>query len=222
MTDNNGGLDRPIGILGGTFDPIHNGHLRLAVQMRDQLGLEKILLIPSARPPHREQPAVGPGQRAKWIRQACAREPGLWLDDRELTRPGLSYTVETLESLRADYPQSPLCLIMGNDVLSSLESWHRWREVFDLAHIVAVPRPGFSAPMPTSLQQVLDAHRTTDAEALGQALAGRFYQNDLPLLDISGTRIRELIRNQQTPRYLLPEKVWRDIAEQGIYQQDSP
>lgn len=214
-------LNKPIGVLGGTFDPIHNGHLRLALQMRDHLGLERILLVPSARPPHRDEPGASPGERAKWIRVAIAGEPGLQLDDRELIRPGKSYTIETLENLRSEYPQTPLCLIMGNDVLAGLQSWHRWEELLDFCHIVAVPRPGFEASLDEGLWQWVMDHHASDPAELEKDLSGKIYHFDLPLLDISGTRIRQLIGSGESPRYLLPEDVLRDIRELGTYSGQS-
>lgn len=214
-------LNKPIAILGGTFDPIHNGHLRLAVQMRDHLGLEHMLLVPSARPPHRDAPGATPGQRSKWIRVATAGEPGLELDDRELIRPGLSYTVDTLQSLREDLPNTPLCLVMGNDVLAEIDSWHRWQELLDFAHIVTVLRPGFDEQLPESIAQWVAQNRADKVSDLSQSLAGKIYKADLPLLDISGTRIRNFIANNNSPRYLLPEDVLRDIDELGTYRHNN-
>lgn len=211
-------LKAPIGILGGTFDPIHNGHLRLALQMRDHLGLQKIRLVPSARPPHKNRPGATPGQRAKWIRVAIAGEPGLQLDDRELIRPGKSYTVDTLASMREELPETPLCLIMGSDVLAELPYWHRWQELTDYAHIISVPRPGFEGPLPREMRDWVAKHECRDPGELGRSLAGRLYHCDLPLLDISGTRIRELIGTDESPRYLLPEDVMHDIEELGTYR----
>ncbi|MGB1581369.1 MAG: nicotinate-nucleotide adenylyltransferase [Nevskiales bacterium] len=211
-------LKPPIGILGGTFDPIHNGHLRLALQLRDKLGLESIRLIPSARPPHRNQPGASPGQRAKWIRVAIAGEPGLQLDDRELIRPGKSYTVDTLKSLREDLPNTPLCLIMGSDVLAELSYWDRWEELVKLAHIISVPRPGFETPMSSEMREWVERHACTNPMELQQSLGGKVYLFDLPLLDISGTRIRETIATGNSPRYLLPEDVMREIEELGTYR----
>src|SRR5699024_2419974 len=131
----------PVGILGGTFDPIHNGHLRLAMELVACLSLDHVRLIPNGRPPHRDAPGAAPGQRAKWIRLAVANEPRLRLDDRELLRDGPSYMVDTLGSLRAELCAQPLCLVMGRDVFAKLPEWHDWRRLFDLAHIVLINRP---------------------------------------------------------------------------------
>lgn len=208
----------PIGILGGTFDPVHHGHLRLAVQLIDQLGLQEVLMVPNARPPHRERPGASVGQRAKWLRIAASAQPGLKLDDRELIRPGPSYTVDTLTELRAENPQRPLCLAMGDDVFATLESWHRWEAVCDLAHLVVVPRPGLTSELPPRIRQLLAARETRDPADLRRQLAGRIYRAHFPLLEISGSEIRELIAAGHSPRYLLPESVLREIEELGVYR----
>lgn len=211
-------LASPIGILGGTFDPVHHGHLRLAVQLIDQLGFQEVLLIPSARPPHRDTPGASAGQRAKWLRIAASSQPGLRLDDRELIRPGLSYTVDTLAELRMQMPNRPLCLAMGDDVFAALETWHRWEEIFTFAHLVVVPRPGQPAELPARIRAVQAERETRAAADLGKSLAGKIYRAHFPLLEISGSEIRELIATGHSPRYLLPESVLREIEELGVYR----
>lgn len=212
---------RPIGILGGTFDPVHNGHLRLAIEVRDSLGLAEVRLIPSARPPHRDAPAASPGQRAKWIRVAIAGEPALRLDDRELLRDGPSYTVDTLASLQADLPDTPLCLIMGTDVYAGLPDWHEWRSLFDHAHIVLVNRPGVEFKLPAAARKELD-RRAADAAALGSTLCGAVHVCEPPPLEISGSRIRALLAAGNSPRFLLPDSVLADIVDAGIYREETP
>ncbi len=209
-------MQAPIGILGGTFDPVHNGHLRLAIELRDRLKLASVRLIPSARPPHRDLPSATPGQRAKWIRVAIAGEPNLSLDDRELMRPGLSYTVDTLASLRTDLPDTPLCLIMGGDVFAKLPEWHEWRQLFDYAHIVLVKRPGISPEFPAAAQAELEQRRG-DARALSTALGGSIHVCAPPPLAISSTHVRELLADGRSPRYLLPQAVFDDLIDSGIY-----
>lgn len=211
-------ITHPIGILGGTFDPVHNGHLRLAVQLIDQLGLQEVLMVPNARPPHRDRPDASVGQRAKWLRIAASTQPGLKLDDRELIRPGPSYTVDTLAELRVENPTRPLCLAMGDDVFASLEKWHRWESILDYAHLVVVPRPGMSSPLPPSIQALLAKHETKDAQDLRRSLSGRIFRAQFPLLEISGSEIRDLIAAGHSPRYLLPESVLREIEELGVYR----
>ena len=135
-----------IGILGGTFDPIHHGHLRLAVEMREGLGLEELRLIPALQPPHREAPIAGAEDRLAMLEAAVARANALHIDTRELVREGPSYTVDTLLSLRAELPAQPLCLIIGMDAFCYLDTWHRWQDVLELAHIGIARRPGTTEP----------------------------------------------------------------------------
>ena len=212
------GLKPPIGILGGTFDPVHNGHLRLAVQLRDVLGLAQVRLIPSARPPHRHQPVASPGQRAKWIRVSVAGERGLILDNRELLRDGPSYTVDTLAQLRAELPDTPLCLAMGNDVFGALDQWHQWERLLEFAHLVVVPRPGASAKQSPRIAELSAQHESQDANRLRRQLCGSIYRTQFPLLDISGSEVRELIAAGKSPRYLLPEEVLREIQDLEVYR----
>lgn len=207
---------RPIGLLGGTFDPVHNGHLRLAIEVRRLLDLAEIRLIPCAQPPHRDAPSAAPGQRAKWVRVAVANEPGLRLDDRELLRDGPSYTVDTLASLRAELPDTPLCLIMGTDVFATLPGWHEWQQLFDYAHIVLINRPGDNTVLPDAVQAQLDARRT-DIAGLGSQLHGAIHCCEPPPLDISGSRVRQLLASGHSPRFLVPDTVLTDIVETNIY-----
>ncbi|MGN8160282.1 nicotinate-nucleotide adenylyltransferase [Salinisphaera sp. RV14] len=210
-------IQGPIGILGGTFDPVHNGHLRLAMELATDLKLAQVRLIPNGRPPHREQPGATPGQRAKWIRVATANEPRLALDDRELMRKGASYTVDTLASLRADFPHNPLCLIMGRDVFAKLPSWHEWRKLFDYAHIVLIERPGLSAEYAPEATAELDARSSDDVDDLHHSRAGVIYNYAPPPLAISASRIRALIASGASPRYLLPAAILDDIMDSRIY-----
>lgn len=209
----------PVGVLGGTFDPIHNGHLRLAMELVAELDLDHVRLIPNGRPPHRDQPSAAPGQRAKWIRVAVAGEPRLRLDDRELLRDGPSYTVDTLTSLRADLPQQSLCLVMGRDVFAKLPEWHNWQQLFELAHIILINRPDLPQTLQPQAQAELDARTTTLAGALRDSRAGLIYNYAPPPLAISASRIRALLTAGKSPRYLLPEDVLGDIMDAGIYQQ---
>lgn len=211
--------DQPIGILGGTFDPVHNGHLRLAVDLVEMLGLKQVRLVPSARPPHRDVPGASPGQRAKWLRVASVEQPALKLDDRELLRPGLSYTVDTLASLRFDLPDTPLCLIMGRDVFAGLPDWHEWLQLFEYAHIILVERPGVDPPLPAAASEALEYRQSADPDELADTLAGRIHVCHPPPLDISASRIRTLLAEGRSPRFLLPDVVLEEIRDSGVYCQ---
>lgn len=210
---------QPIGILGGTFDPVHNGHLRLAVELVQTLGLAHMRLLPSARPPHRGAPGATPGQRAKWLRVAIAGQPRLRLDDRELLRQGPSYMVDTLVSLRRELPQTPLCLVMGRDVYAGLPQWRQWERLFDYCHIVLVDRPGIDPALPECAARELKARHGADAAALGQSLGGGIHVCSPPPLEISASRIRGLLAAGLSPRFLLPDVVLNEILDAGVYQQ---
>jgi nicotinate-nucleotide adenylyltransferase len=210
-------MHQPIGILGGTFDPIHNGHLRLAMELAYALDLAHVRLIPAARPPHREAPVATPGQRAKWIRVATADEPRLRLDDRELLRDGISYTVDTLTALDAELPETPLCLAMGRDVFAHLPSWRQWRTLFDYAHIVLIERPGAEITLDAPAAAELDARYTERLADLHEQRAGAIYSYAPPPLAISASRIRKLLASGESPRYLLPDAVLDDIMDAQVY-----
>ena len=208
----------PVGVLGGTFDPVHNGHLRLAMEMATALNMAHVRLVPCARPPHRGAPTASPGQRAKWIRVAVSTEPRLRLDDRELLRDGPSYTVDTLASMRKDMPDTPLCLIMGRDVFAKLPQWHQWERIFDSAHIVLIDRPDIDATLDPEASTALAERAVDDVQALHDTLCGHIYTYTPPPLAISASYIRQLLAENQSPRYLLPMAVLDDIMDAGVYQ----
>lgn len=209
---------RPIGVLGGTFDPIHHGHLRLAMELASAVELAHVRLVPCARPPHRGAPGASPGQRAKWIRVAVGDEPLLRLDDRELLRDGPSYTVDTLASMRAELPDTPLCLIMGRDVFAKLPQWHEWERIFDNAHIVLIDRPDIDIPLEPAAAATLEQRRVDSPAPLREALAGHIHVYTPPPLAISASYIRKLLARGDSPRYLLPTDVLDDIMDAGVYR----
>lgn len=215
-------MNAPVGVLGGTFDPVHNGHLRLAMEMAIALDMDHVRLVPCARPPHRGAPTASPGQRAKWIRVAVSIEPRLRLDDRELLRDGPSYTVDTLASMRAEMPATPLCLIMGRDVFARLPQWYEWERLFDTAHIVLIDRPDIDIALDPAAEAALRTREVEDIGALHTQLAGHIYTYAPPPLAISASRVRELLAKGESPRYLLPTAVLDDIMDAGVYQSVVP
>jgi nicotinate-nucleotide adenylyltransferase len=202
------------GILGGTFDPVHHAHLRLALEAREQAGLDEIRLIPAARPPHRQPPVASPEQRLAMLQAALADTPGLLADGRELARPGASYTVDTLLELQA--PDTALCLLVGMDAFAGLPSWNRWTRLIELAHLLVVKRPG--AELQGEMREYLQQHQAADAAELRHCRAGLILPLDLPPLDISASYIRSLIAQGRDPRYLLPDAVLRLIRAGGFYR----
>jgi nicotinate-nucleotide adenylyltransferase len=208
----------PIGILGGTFNPVHYGHLRSALELRETLGLAEVRLMPAAQPPHREAPDCCASLRADLVGMAVAGEPGLSCDRRELLREGPSYTVDSLQELRAELgPDASICLIVGADALVGLDSWHRWHELIDFAHIVVLARPGWKVPEAGRVAQWLQQHLVEAASDLRERAAGRVILQRLRPLAISSTEIRELIGSGRSPRYLLPDAVLERIKSAGLY-----
>jgi nicotinate-nucleotide adenylyltransferase len=209
---------QPIGILGGTFDPVHFGHLRPALEVYQELKLQEVRLIPSRVPPHRKPPVASAEQRLAMVRAAIADEPGLTVDTRELERPGPSYTVDTLASLRAEIGPAPLCLIVGADAFGSLHTWHRWKELIGLGHIVVIQRPGTILPTQGEVVDLLQGRYTQDRARLAESPSGWVFHLPVTQMGISGSHIRALLAAAKSPRYLLPDSVWEIIQQQGIYE----
>lgn len=208
----------PIGLLGGTFDPIHHGHLRLAVELYERLELAEVRLIPSAIPPHRELPAVSAQLRLKMVQAAIQGVTGLRVDDRELRRQEPSYTVDTLTSFREEFPQRPLCLILGLDAFMGLSTWYQWERLITLAHLVVVRRMGTLLPETHQMQDFLQVHELHNSMALMQQPAGGIWIEEIPSLTISATQIRDLIATGRNPRYLLPLSVLEIIHTHQLYR----
>lgn len=212
------GPDSMIGIFGGTFDPVHFGHLRPALEVQQALHLQEVRFIPAGQPPHRDQPFASSTQRLAMLKAAIVDQPGFVVDERELRRPGPSYMVDTLVSLRSEMETEPLCLILGYDAFLGLTSWHQWQRLIELAHLVITHRPGWNHDdLPDELQSLLQQHAMATMK-LAEVPAGGISFVEVTQLDISATRIREQIRVGQDVRYLLPESVYEMIREQNLYR----
>jgi nicotinate-nucleotide adenylyltransferase len=208
----------PIGIFGGTFDPIHFGHLRTAFELLQALRLSEMRFMPAGNPPHRDTTVASAEQRLAMVTAATKDQPGFVVDDREIRREGLSYSVDTMRTLRTDFPDRPLCLIVGMDAFLGLPKWHQWRELLELAHLVVAHRPGWRAPSMGPLGELLVDRGTGRINDLHESLAGRIYIHAVTQLEISSTDLRKLIAAGRDPRYLIPDSV-RDIIEQtGCYK----
>ncbi|MBL8258812.1 MAG: nicotinate-nucleotide adenylyltransferase [Candidatus Competibacteraceae bacterium] len=210
---------RPVGVLGGTFDPIHYGHLRPALEVLELLALAEVRFVPCRIPAHRETPSVTAEQRLELVRLATAGQPGFVADDRELRRPGPSYMVDTLSSLRQELGDgAPLCLIVGGDAFRELHTWRRWQELTDLAHLVVMQRPGASPALPPALEAFVAPRVAREAAALLQQPAGLVRFQAITQLAISATQIRQLLARGQSVRYLLPEAVLAHIHDRALYR----
>lgn len=207
-----------VGLLGGTFDPIHFGHLRSAVEVREYLVLDELRLIPNATPPHRDSPGASAQQRLEMVCLATASDASLLVDDCELQRDRPSYTVDTLESLRAELgAEATLFLIVGWDAFSGLPGWHRWEEILQLASLVVLQRPEQDQELPEVLKDLLAARSVGDASAM-QATHGEILCLAQTPLAISATHIRSLIQAGRSPRFLLPDSVLGYIETKGLYR----
>jgi nicotinate-nucleotide adenylyltransferase len=214
---------RPVAVFGGTFDPIHFGHLRLAQELAESVHLEEVRFMPGGTPPHRAAPQVTAEQRLEMVRLALGNNPLFKLDDREVRRRGPGYTVDTLVELRAEVgTERPLCLLLGADAFLELATWHRWHELFSLAHIIIAHRPGFPpeswpARMPEPLAREYSARLMRQPFAVHLSAAGGIVTQAIAALDISASMIRDSLARDVSPRYLLPDPVLDYIRTNGLY-----
>ncbi|MCR4347024.1 MAG: nicotinate-nucleotide adenylyltransferase [Sulfuricaulis sp.] len=208
---------KPIGILGGTFDPVHYGHMRPAQEVLRALDLAEVRIIPAAHPPHRRPPLATVDQRLRMVELAVAEFPGLRVDDREIRRGGPSYTVLTLESLREEFSERPLCLLLGLDAFDGIGTWHQWQRLPELAHFIVMTRPGWNIPAGVTLPSWARGRLARTAGDLAQASAGRIYFQTVTPQDISATHIRESIARGEAVDGLLPPAVLDYLRANRIY-----
>lgn len=207
-----------LAILGGTFDPVHFGHLRPALEVREALGVERIHLVPARTPPHRDDPGADAKHRLAMLELAVEGLKELVIDRRELERDGPSYSVDTLQSLREEYPDRPLALVIGEDAFASLSTWRRWQRIPELAHIVVMTRPGAPRVLDAALENLAAERRLDDPAQLGDSPSGGLAAIPVTPLAISASGIRALIREDRDPRWLLPDAVRAYIIEHGLYR----
>lgn len=212
---------RPLAVLGGTFDPVHFGHLRPALELAEALDLARVLFVPCGVPPHRGRPGAAAPDRLEMVRLAVAEEPRFAVDDRELRREGPSYMVDTLQSLRDELgPDRSLILVLGMDAFAGLDRWHRWQRLSELAHLLVMQRPGAGVDPPPALAPLVAAR--VDPAALATRPAGGVAFTCVTGLDIAATSIRALVAAGRSPRFLLPEPVRAYIQSNGLYRTAAP
>lgn len=211
----------PIGIFGGTFDPIHYGHLRTAFEMLQALRFGELRFVPSGDPPHRGETYAPASLRLEMVRAATANEPSFVVDDCEVRRQGPSYTVDTLAAIRQEQPDAPMGLILGMDAFLGLTNWHRWNEILDYAHIIVAHRPGWRAPDIGPLGELISGHGTHRIDDLHQQRDNLIYIHAVTQLEISSTEIRDLVGAGRDPRFLMPDVVRDIITESKCYSKAS-
>lgn len=212
---------KPIGIFGGTFDPIHYGHLRTAFELLQTLQFDEVRFVPCGDPPHRGLTFASAALRLDMVRLATRDEPRFAVDDLELRREGPSYSIDTLASLREEFPARSLCLITGMDAFLGLPTWHRWDEILDFAHIVVAHRPGWRAPCEGALGALLEERRTRSLRDLQDRPRGLIVVQQVTQLEIASTEIRSLVADGYDPRYLMPDCVRDAIMESSCYSRPS-
>ncbi|MCX7074116.1 MAG: nicotinate-nucleotide adenylyltransferase [Methylococcales bacterium] len=203
-----------IGILGGTFDPIHYGHLRSALELKELFELDHVRLIPCAQPVHRDSPTATATQRLEMLQLAVKNQTDFIVDTQELQRAGGSYTFDTLTALRSNYPKVPLLLFIGSDAFNDFTTWFRWKELFNLAHVVVITRPNATL---NPLNEFFKTHLTNDKKILKQEVAGLLFFQQITQLEISATAIRGMITTRKNPCFLLPDAVIDYIYQHQLY-----
>jgi len=209
---------RRIGVLGGTFDPVHIGHLRGALEVAEMVGLGEVRLVPNFRPPHRETPNSSAQDRLAMVRLAVQDLPSLAVDARELESDKPSYTIDTLESLRSELAgDDQVFLIVGWDAFCGLPSWHRWDELLDYCHILVMQRPDADSEAPEALRDLLAARSAHDPQALAGSGGQIAFVWQAPL-GVSATRIRQFLASGRSVRFLVPDAVLAYINAHGLYR----
>lgn len=207
-----------IGVLGGTFDPVHFGHLRVALEVKESLNLDGMRLVPCNSPPHRATPVASAELRLIMLQSAIVNEPGLVVDTRELQRSGPSYMVDTLHSLREELSGESFGLVLGMDAFAGLETWYQFRELPKLTHFIVVYRPGFKLQIPKGLRDLQAVQCIDTVQESDGIEAGCVLFHEVSQIDISSTKIRDIIKIGKNPRFLVPESVLEIIQERNLYQ----
>lgn len=210
--------NNPLAVFGGTFDPVHFGHLRAASEVKELLNINDFRLLPAGNPPHRLGTFADAGHRLAMLRLAVADHPDLEVDDREVRRGGASYMADTLADIRQQNPGRPLMLIVGQDAANKLDTWHDWEALFELAHLVVMTRPRARMAYPPALEQAITPRVTDDGDALFSRPFGLVHYLQVTQLAISSTDIRERLERGLSPRFLLPDRILGYIEYHGLYR----
>lgn len=207
----------PLALFGGTFDPVHYGHLRCADEARQKLNLNKLYLLPAGTPAHRAAPRASIEQRLAMLQLALLEFPFLSVDGRETRRDGPSYMVDTLQQLRTEFPHRPLILLIGQDAANFLHTWFNWEQLFRLAHIVILTRPGTKAKYEAAVDAQIQQRLSTGVQALVRTQAGTVLTLEVTAVDVSATEIKRIIHRGGLPNSMLPAAVLDYIKQNSLY-----
>jgi len=206
-------------IFGGTFDPVHLGHLRSAAEARERLGVSRLDLMPCHIPVHRQSPGTSSAHRLAMLKLGLSQEPGIGLDEREMKRNAPSYSIESCEELRKEMREDePLFMLLGTDTFSQFTTWYRWQDIMSLCHLVVITRPGSSTDYPPAVSSLLQASMVDQVASMRVQPGGYIMPMALTPWDISATDIREKLAAGESVRYLLPDDVIEYIDEHGLYR----
>jgi nicotinate-nucleotide adenylyltransferase len=206
---------RHIGLFGGTFNPVHTGHLLAADAVREQLGLDEIHFLPAAYSPFKARPELSDSHRIAMLEHAVADYPEFKIDTRELHMDGPSYTINTLKSINGDLLRDRLYLLIGMDAWRDFEHWHKWQEILEICHIVVTTRPGFS---PENLSDFWHAKQVTKADEIKRSRAGKLMFVSVPRSEAASSEIRKYIKKSQSTKSFLPDSVSQYIEEHQLYR----
>lgn len=221
VADGTAGAAGPIGVLGGTFDPVHRAHLRIAQLALDVLRLARVLWIPTGQPSYRDAPVAASAHRVAMLQLALGAEPHYQIDERELATGASGYTVDTLTALRAEFGAAQaLVLLVGEDQFAKLERWHRWSALFELAHIAVFTRPGWSLVQGGAIEAEFAARVDRPEGAWRLQHAGAVIRVEMAPLDISATALRAQLARGEDVSAWLPPAVGDYIARHGLYRTD--
>ncbi|KPU83438.1 nicotinate-nucleotide adenylyltransferase [Psychromonas sp. PRT-SC03] len=207
-----------MGFLGGTFDPIHFGHLRPALEICENLNLKELFLLPNHIAPHKVLTHCNAEQRSTMVRLSIKKQEKLSIDTRELNRAQASYTIDTLKELKQDHPHTPICFIMGMDSLLIFDTWYQWQDILNYCHLIVSHRPGYKCDFNDEIKALLDEKKTENKEDLHYFQAGKIYFQSTTQLAISSSQIRTALQQQQSVDYLLPDAVITYIQAQQLYK----
>ncbi|ORU91975.1 MAG: nicotinate-nicotinamide nucleotide adenylyltransferase [Cycloclasticus sp. symbiont of Bathymodiolus heckerae] len=206
-----------IGIYGGTFDPVHLGHVSAARDIQEKLSLDTVQMVLSANPPHRKKPVLSSEDRFKLLTLALNEETGLQADDCEMQRQGPSYMVDTLRYYRQQKPKASLVLILGMEAFNGLQSWHEWENIIGLAHIVVTDRAGFDNVLKPALKEYVTPYLTDDKAQLKKLTHGKICYQPVDSVAVSATDIRQQIAEGKSVQHMLAESCWKMIQQQKFY-----
>jgi len=209
---------RPIGLFGGTFDPIHYGHISIAEQLMDVLKLHAMHFIPNKHPWHRDHPVTQTAHRLAMVRIATAKNPTFIVNDIEIKRPGPTYTIDTITNIRKQIPDQPLCLVLGKDVFTTMNRWHNWETIPELVHLVIINRPGVPLPYAPWMKTLLQERDTTDVRKLSSKPGGYIFQYEIDPMIISATEIRKKLKAGKDVSTEIPSEVFRYIQQHHLYR----